>query len=105
MTPREFVEKYPIGTKFTIDLELYEISGHNDVNGTYTYLGTKYCQWENGCGSWCRGKLTTKDEHGVVKSGCFSFHNDNIDNSMPLAFEPFLSEAVTDELPEELFEI
>ena len=94
MTPKEFVDKYPIGTRFKI--------GKNPFmpHGWYTYTGTEYCSARSsGCRHKCRGHILTLESD----QNCFVNHSKN----MPLEGEPVMptESVVGDDLNKELFEI
>lgn len=101
MTPKEFVDKYPVGTKFVINTEMFDgLRAYSYLNGIWEYIGIGPCTYK--CAGYCPGELLIRKEKSTKTEGhCLSFTTNKLSHDIPIV------EIIDDpyKLPDELFEI
>jgi hypothetical protein len=75
MTPKEFTDRYPEGTKVHLDMKKYGFNSFSLKTGVYEYTGFTTCPYDDGCTvkGWCAGMIFLKDETGHIHKECLAY--------------------------------
>ena len=97
MTPKQFTDIYPVGTKIHFDLKRYDLNYAHWPDGVCTYLGTTHCDCGDTCDGDCDGMMKLQTPDLKISKHCMCFNAEPLEGEMPIGIYGVLPNFIKDE--------
>jgi hypothetical protein len=97
LTPKEFTDIYPPGTKIHFDLDYHHLGTMSWPNGVCTFLGLSKCDSVGECNADCDGMLRLQEPNNRVRVDCMCFNTNKLDGELPLGRMGVIPNIIKDE--------